>query len=585
MIRAPGRRRSVACRQRSDCAARACQSTPQTTDAGRCTLGFASQSRWNLEFGERFGGRATALAGRSGHIKGTEIVLMQQSQRARRLCRTGLVVVIAPALGWLGCAKVDPRPDFEQVNQRVGHAVEPAGEVPSDDAESVRKLAEDMLAAGLTADDAVRLCLLNNPELDAAYARVGIARADLVQSGLFKNPMLAASLRLPDEGGLANVMLDVAQNITDLWQLPVRRRSSQASLDRTILSTARQISALALDTRRAYFQAVAAERLREISQENLAIANRLLDTAVARQEAGAGSAVEVNLARSEVLAMELESRSAGLEAFDARRELAMKMGLTRSPADVTLAEGLPEPASLDVEVDALIELALAHRLDLLVADREVSMALADMDLERLRVFPSVELGVSFEREARERGQDTSYLKESARASLEAQEFTLAPWGKSRRQGEMTVLGPTLSLEVPLFDQNQAQIAKAYYAWRAATGQREAMRRQAVQEVRGVHERARVALTNARFYHDQLLPLREQNLELSRDGYRAGKTPFFDVLDAQRNLLKARGEAVEAQRDAAQELTELERAAGRPLSVLLSPAMPTSPDTQAQEQEP
>lgn len=507
---------------------------------------------------------------------------MQQSRRAHGVRQTGLIVAAALALAWSGCAKVDPRPDFEQVNQRVGQAVEPAGEVPTEDAESVRKRAEDMLAAGLTADDAVRLCLLNNPELDAAYMRVGIARADLVQSGLFKNPMLATSLRLPDEGGLANVMFDVAQNITDLWQLPVRRRSSQAALDREILSAARQIASVALDTRRTYFQAVAAERLRDISLENLAIAQRLLDAAVARQEAGAGSAVEVNLARSEVLAMELESRNAGLEAFDARRELAMKLGLTRSPAELTLTEGLPDPISFDVEVDAVIKLALDYRLDLLMADREVLMALADMDLERLRVFPSVELGISFEREARERGQDTSYLKESARASLEAQEFTLAPWGKSRRQGEMTVLGPTLSLELPVFDQNQAQIARAYYAWREATGQREAMRRQAVQEVRGAHERVRVALTNARFYHDQLLPLREQNLELSRDGYRAGKTPFFDVLDAQRNLLKARGEAVEAQRDAAQELTELQRAAGRPLSELLSPTTPTSPETESQE---
>src|SRR3990167_4929498 len=45
-----------------------------------------------------------------------------------------------------------------------------------------------LLAQPLTADAAVQIALLNNRGLQAAYAELGIAEADLVQAGRLRNP-------------------------------------------------------------------------------------------------------------------------------------------------------------------------------------------------------------------------------------------------------------------------------------------------------------------------------------------------------------------------------------------------------------
>jgi cobalt-zinc-cadmium efflux system outer membrane protein len=45
-----------------------------------------------------------------------------------------------------------------------------------------------VLAGGLELDEALRLAPLNNRHLQAEFAALGVARADLVQAGLLRNP-------------------------------------------------------------------------------------------------------------------------------------------------------------------------------------------------------------------------------------------------------------------------------------------------------------------------------------------------------------------------------------------------------------
>lgn len=471
--------------------------------------------------------------------------------------------------GLSACARVEPRADFERAAQHVSAAVGIDADTtwPTSDETDVEEDVRRMIAAGLTADDAARVCLMSKPELRVEFARLGMARADVVESGLWSNPRLALALRLPDEGGLANVMVDVAQNISDLWRIGIRRRSAEAEMDRAILDAARRISLAVLEVREKYYAAVAANLQRDVAQSNLQVARLLLDAALARQQVAGGNAVEVNLARAEVLENELAVRNAELKGFNARRELAGAMGWEGPPDELILLDDLPDAIAPEAPLDAVVQLAQTTRLDLQAAQAVVARSEAELDLQRRRVFPSLEIGLSAEREARPRGRNTSYLKETVKSSLQAGELSPAPFGRSARQGETFVLGPTLSLELPVFNQNQAGIARAWFALREAANLREALRRTAVQEVRGAYERLRISRINVRFFQEHILPLREQTLDLSREGYRAGKTPFSSVLDAQRELLRARGEWIGARSEAAAAGTELERAVGLPLAVL------------------
>lgn len=132
-------------------------------------------------------------------------------------------------------------------------------------------------------------------------------------------------------------------------------------------------------------------------------------------------------------------------------------------------------------------------------------------------------------------------------------------------------GPALSVELPLFDQNQAQIAKASYLAQQASKQLEALVQELTQDTRVTYARARNAWETTRFYRQQLLPLREGSLELSREAYRYGRASVLQVLDAERRLLEARAGYLEALQTSSTALVDLERVTGQPATQIMTAA--------------
>lgn len=476
----------------------------------------------------------------------------------------------------IGCATIDPRPDYRRVEQHVSDAVGAAALESPQDAAAAQALVSERLTGGLTASEALQICLLNNPRIRAAYLRVGVARADVVQAGLFQNPSLSLSLRLPDGGGLSDFELDVAQNIADLWLIPARKRAVEGDLQVETLEVAREISAAALDTRAAYFGAAAADRELEIASENRAIAQQLLDAARARMEAGVGNQIDINLAQTELMQTELGVRIATLAAFDARRRLAVLLGLKSSPDDLILADKLPDPPSLHAADEQLTRAAERSRLDLVAAGYLVEATAARVRQEKLSVISDVELGVSFERAERGRRGDRPWLADTMWASAEAGALAAPSLRPREKLPTDTVLGPTLALELPIFDQNQAQIARAEFLHQSAIANRDALLLEVMQDTRAALRRARTAWDISSYYRDSFLPLAETNLELSREAYRAGKLSLPAVLEAQKALLAARSRYVEALRESAVALTDLEKAVGLPIERMLREgAFPTT----------
>jgi len=461
-----------------------------------------------------------------------------------------------------GCATVNPTRDYERVGR---HITEATGQKrvysPEDDA-----LVADVVAGlsrdGITAAEAVEVALLNNATLQAAFFDVGMARADVVQAGLFSNPFVGIAAKFPDGGGLAN-----------LWQIPIRQQAAERTLDRAVLDLARTAAGLAANTKVAYYQAVGADERHRIAQENLVLAQGLLDLAVARQEAGATGELDVNLSRSLALDADIEVERTRLAAADARRALATLLGLTGSAESLVLLDTLPEEYPEIASGPSLVELAKGRRLDLRAAQEAVALAEAQREEQYRLVFPTVELGLEFEREGRRSQGGRNLLADTARASMANGGLT-APDIQSRserrrKHGQDTLLGPSLGIEVPLFDQNQAQIAKAEYALEQARKNHEAVDRAVTQEVRGAADRALTAWRLMRRFKEQSIPLAQRNLELSREAYRAGRASFLSVLEAQRFSLETRSGLVDAAERAAVAVPELERTIGLPFTELVA----------------
>jgi cobalt-zinc-cadmium efflux system outer membrane protein len=499
--------------------------------------------------------------------------------------RTSILFSAVALLTAGGCATVNPQPDYEQAGNQISAATGQEHVYRPDDDDAIADRVAELLDGGVTADEAVQVCLLNNPTLQAAFMGIGMARADVVQAGLFSNPSLGIAVQFPAGGGLAMLEAGVAQNIAELWQIPARKLAAGRSLDAAILEVARRAAGLAADAKVAYYEAVGADEHHRIALQNLAIADNLLEMALARQEAGAANELDVNLSRSLALDANLDVQTARLAAAEARRSLAKLLGVTTDADDLVLLDSLPETPQKAPDAQRLHDIARKWRLDLRAAEQAVRAAEARLREEHRRVFPTVELGLALERGERPRsdgGRDI--FADTARASIANGGLT-APDIEPRSDRDTDfIIGPSLDVELPIFDQNQAQIAKARFACEQTRKMLQALDRAVTQEIRSAIDRAATAWRVVQIYRDRALPLAQSNLDLSRESYRAGRASFLAVLEAQRFSLEARRSYVSAARTAATTIPELERTVGLPYDKLVAEVDPEPiPETKPEQE--
>ena len=458
-------------------------------------------------------------------------------------------VVLAWAVFQTGCATVNPQQDYVRARELIEKST---GFERVYNPEEVG-LSEDelnaTLADGLALDEAVQLVLLNNRQLQVSFLDIGIARADLVQSGLFSNPSLGVGVLFPSGGGRSNIQANIAQSIVQLWQMPAKKRSAGHALDQRIVGVARLAGELVAKTKRAYYLGVATQDLVAIAQQNLALVTKSYDAISAQREAGAASLLDDNLQRGEVLRAELGLRNAGLVALNAKRSLARLLSLDQRVEELTLTDTLPEFITPTLDSDSLIRRARNHRLDLQALSEAVLTGDADVELEYLRVFPEVSVGIGGER-LESRGQSGRNVA-GERAAED-------------RQGIDYISGPTISVTLPVFDQNQAQIARAQYARVQDIKSYEDLYLNIAQDIRIAVDRASVLWTNVAFYRESLLPQAQKNLEFTDAAYKAGSTNVLTLLVWQRALLETRRGYVLAWSNASMSLIDLERAVGLPL---------------------
>lgn len=140
----------------------------------------------------------------------------------RIACARGIATLsaLASALSLAACAHFSQDGGFDAVARsaepRIGQTAQ-WKRTPEDQAGAERDTKE-LLDRALSADDAVRIALLNNGSLQAAFAELGIAEADVVQSGRLPNPRF--SVRRSSAQGLNDVEETVTLSVLALVTAP-----------------------------------------------------------------------------------------------------------------------------------------------------------------------------------------------------------------------------------------------------------------------------------------------------------------------------------------------------------------------------
>ena len=123
------------------------------------------------------------------------------------------------------------------------------------------------------------------------------------------------------------------------------------------------------------------------------------------------------------------------------------------------------------------------------------------------------------------------------------------------------LGPQIDLEVPIFDNNGARVAKAASDLRRAQFEADAVLQRAVTETRSAWLDVRTNLDLVDFYLERVIALARENLRLAEGALRAGQVDMTVVLETQRELILAEFQLNQLGAAAALALIELEYAVG------------------------
>src|SRR5690606_33119627 len=131
----------------------------------------------------------------------------------------------------------------------------------------IKSVLDNLLAKPLTLQSAVQIALLNNRHLQAEYAELGIAQADLVQAGLLSNPVLFSSIRFPKGGkGGNNVEFEIARQFLYIFLRPARQRIAETEFERAKLRVTDAVLDLAAEVHSSYYRVLGMQQLVKVIQ-------------------------------------------------------------------------------------------------------------------------------------------------------------------------------------------------------------------------------------------------------------------------------------------------------------------------------
>lgn len=287
---------------------------------------------------------------------------------------------------------------------------------------------------------ALRHAFAHNADTRRLYARLGLAQADVESAARVANPRLSFAWLDPSGGGRDKTTRGIVASFTDLLLLPSRRRLSAALLERTELLVADSLLALAKDVEVAWYAEAGAGLAAGKREEAAQAAESAASLAARYREAGNIPQRELDEARMLAADARIAALAAQARAVEARARLANLLGLASADAWRTTRD-LPAPPEAPLAAEGLGRRAQADRFDLAAAALEVRTLEAALSTAKSgRLLGLAEAGYEQERET-----DGAKLA-----------------------------GPTLALELPLFDQGQGRVARAQAQLLDARARRDAL---------------------------------------------------------------------------------------------------------------
>ena len=419
------------------------------------------------------------------------------------------------------------RPVEKVVQERTGLAVRWQQDAAAREAAlaDVRVL----LKKPLTVNSAVKIALLNNRELLATFEDIGVSAADLREAGLWKNPSFDLSVRFPDRAPTgANWEEAVAFDLLDLFMLPLRKRVAADHLAAAQLRVADETLRLVAEVKTAVYELQGDEAMLAHQRTITDIQNSAVDLTQRQHEAGNVTDLALQNQQAAYNSARLELAMAENEQREHREKLNRLLSLWGGDTAWKVAAELPSLPENDVPLRRLESLAVAQRLDLAAAQMELAGVVRALGLTKTyRYIGALEFGVDTERDP----------------------------------DRTNVTGPRLRLELPIFNQGQARVAKSEAELRRAERKVEALAIGIRADVRALHDKLGSLREAARFYQSEVLPTRRAITAGTLLQYNGMLIGNYEVFRTRAEQIEAEHKSIAMLRDYWTTRAELERAVG------------------------
>jgi cobalt-zinc-cadmium efflux system outer membrane protein len=354
----------------------------------------------------------------------------------------------------------------------------------------------------LTMTEAIRICLYNSPRVKGTFASLGIAQADLAQSGLLKNPIFSMSLKYENFQGPGTIFnLGLVEEIVDLLLKSQKVKLSKIELEKRKVEVTQTVLQILGEVKKGYITLFFEEHLLEKIQTLYEAKSASVLAAERLFEAGNLTKLELSIKQAlekQFLAAFIEQK---IKVNQAKQDLFVLLGFCDEPQGFILEKTILLPPNYDME--DLSTQAVCASLELAQARQELSICALQFGISRIETtFPEVWAGVD-----------------------------------SERDSDVWFAGPNLITPIPIFDLGLAQKAKAKATLQTLCNDYLAKEIMIRAEARKLCQKIAALKEEHQIYQTELVPKLKEVTEQTQLQYNGMQLGLFALLEAKEKELE------------------------------------------------
>jgi len=361
----------------------------------------------------------------------------------------------------------------------------------------------------ISLDEAIQMAMQHNQSLLAMQSTIQQSQAEEITANLRPDPVLlgdAQFIPLFQPGEFSADYLDnTAQfdlGISYLFERGQKRQHRlQAAKDVTAVTTSQVADderTLTFNVAQDFVNVELAESTLDLAQQDLGSFQNTLAISQAQYQAGDISEDDLLKIKLQMLQFQTDVSQARLATVQGLSDLRQLVGYQSVPADYDVA-GQFEFQQVAGNLEDFQMKALQNRPDLRAAQQGVTAANSQYALQKAIGKRDVTAQINY-----------THVSEVNTASLFGQ------------------------IQLPIFDRNQGEIARARYAINQAQEQEQYANDQVLTDVRDAYENLRSNEEIVGLYRSGYLDEAQQDRDISEYAYRRGAASLLDFLDAERS---------------------------------------------------